>query len=96
MTELLKPDPEVVGRVWFNAAREERLLTLAASRWSLKWKSWEGVLLRESASMWWTLTEMVSGSGSESEPKVVDSGQESVGGLGRLRRMRVWDLSGSV
>ena len=93
--ELLKPDPDLRARVRFGgAAMEVRDSTLAASLWSLTWKSCSGVLSEERASMWWRCSERVvedSGSdsvGSDSE-RASDSGHERVGGWGRVLTTRV-------
>lgn len=75
-------DPEPMGRVLLrNERRVVRVLTLVASRWSVRWKSWVGVLLRESEFMWWRGNErVVEFAGYGSGFRVVDSGWESVGG----------------
>ena len=54
MIELLKPRPKPPPLPRFAAARERRESVRTASRWSLRLKSWSGVLLKERESMWWS------------------------------------------
>ena len=96
MIELLNPRPRPPPRL--AAARERRESTRSASRWSLRWKSWSGVLLKERESMWWSwrvAVEVESGSVSV----VVEEERESDSGSGHERvvcgavrglRSRVW------
>lgn len=96
--ELLKPEPDLGPWVWFGAeaslvAMVVKDWTLAASLWSLRWKSCSGVLLEERESMWWRSSErVVVESGSGSATRDSGSGHERVCAWGRLRewRSRVW------
>ena len=61
------------------AARERREFARSASRWSLRLKSWSGVLWKERESMWWSWrvaveVEMESGSASVTVERDSDSG----------------------
>ncbi|KAF5464474.1 hypothetical protein F2P56_014548 [Juglans regia] len=90
MTELLNPAPW--ARLRFpTAASEVRALTLKASRWSLRWKSCSGVLLRDKESKWCNSSVVVATVESETTDSDSDSGHERECGVVESGlRTRVW------